>query len=111
MTAVAREEGLSSAVTPGEMHASGRSMAFLALAAAGCAWGTGFYFTKVALTEMGVGHMLLYRFAFGCLGLLPVALRLRAAPRRPRRLAPLQRAAGVGTGPPAVRSTSRLPLT
>jgi len=60
---------------------SGRGMAYLALAAAGCSWGTGFYFAKVALTEMGVGHMLVYRFAFGCLGLLPVALRIRALPR------------------------------
>ncbi len=56
-------------------------MAYLALAAAGCTWGTGFYFAKIALTEMGVGHMLLYRFAFGCLGLLPVAFRVRSVPR------------------------------
>ena len=60
---------------------SGRGMAYLALAAAGCTWGTGFYFAKVALTEMGVGHMLVYRFAFGCLGLLPVAFRIRSLPR------------------------------
>lgn len=83
MAAVAREEEPSPAPDPGEPEAGGRGMAFLALAAAGCAWGTGFYFAKVALTEMGVGHMLLYRFAFGCLGLLPVAFRLRSAPRRP----------------------------
>ena len=57
-------------------------MAYLALAAAGCSWGTGFYFAKVALTEMGVGHVLLYRFAFGCLGLLPVAFRTRSPIRR-----------------------------
>jgi len=59
----------------------GRGKAYLALAAAGCLWGTGFYFAKIALTEMSVGHMLVYRFAFGCLGLLPVACRVRTLPR------------------------------
>lgn len=55
---------------------------YLALAAAGCLWGTGFFFGKIALAEMGVGHMLVYRFLFACLGLLPVAFRLHAVPRR-----------------------------
>lgn len=67
---------------PAQSGSSGRGMAYLALAAAGCTWGTGFYFAKVALTEVGVGHMLVYRFAFGCLGLLPVAFRIRTLPRR-----------------------------
>src|SRR3977135_3057548 len=44
----------------------------LALATAGCLWGTGFYFGKVALTEMPVASMVLFRFAFACAGLLPV---------------------------------------
>jgi drug/metabolite transporter (DMT)-like permease len=39
---------------------------------AGCLWGTGFYFGKLALREMGVGHMVLYRFLFACVGMLPV---------------------------------------
>lgn len=56
--------------------------AYIALAAAGCLWGTGFFFGKIALAEMSVGHMLVYRFLFACLGLLPVAFRLRAVPRR-----------------------------
>ncbi len=55
---------------------------YLALAAAGCLWGTGFFFGKIVLTEMGVGHMLVYRFLFACLGLLPVGFRLRVVPRR-----------------------------
>ena len=60
----------------------GRGAAYLALAAAGCSWGTGFYFAKIALTEVGVGHMLLYRFVFGCIGLLPVAVRTSSKPRK-----------------------------
>jgi hypothetical protein len=34
--------------------------------------GTGFYFGKIALTEMPVASMVLFRFAFACGGLLPV---------------------------------------
>ena len=48
-----------------------------ACALAGCFWGTGFYLGKVVLAHMGVGHMVLYRFAFACIGLLPFALRHR----------------------------------
>jgi len=51
------------------------ALGFAACAAAGCLWSTGFYFGKIALREMGVGHMVLYRFLFGCLGLLPILLR------------------------------------
>src|SRR3981081_417465 len=43
----------------------------LALATAGCLWGTGFYFGKVALSEMPVATMVLFRFGFACLGLVP----------------------------------------
>jgi drug/metabolite transporter (DMT)-like permease len=45
-----------------------------ACALAGCWWGTGFYFGKLALREMGVDHMVLYRFLFASLGMLPVLL-------------------------------------
>src|SRR5580658_6596620 len=48
---------------------------YAACALAGCLWSTGFYFGKVALAEMAVGHMVLYRFLFACLGLSPVLLR------------------------------------
>jgi drug/metabolite transporter (DMT)-like permease len=37
-----------------------------ACALAGCLWGTGFFFGKIALAEMSVGHMVLYRFLFAC---------------------------------------------
>ncbi len=48
-----------------------------ACAAAGCLWGTGFYFGRLALNEMSVEYMVLYRFFFALLGMLPVLLRHR----------------------------------
>lgn len=48
-----------------------------ACALAGTLWGTGFYFGRIALDEMSVGHMVLYRLWFAALGMLPVALRNR----------------------------------
>ncbi len=49
-----------------------RALGYLACAGAGCLWSTGFYFGKVALTELSVGHMVLYRFLFACVGLVPI---------------------------------------
>jgi drug/metabolite transporter (DMT)-like permease len=43
-----------------------------ACALAGCLWGTGFYFGRLALNEMSVEHMVLYRFLFASVGLLPM---------------------------------------
>jgi drug/metabolite transporter (DMT)-like permease len=40
---------------------------------AGCLWGTGFYWGRLALNEMSVEYMVLYRFLFASLGMLPVA--------------------------------------
>jgi len=54
---------------------SREALGYGACALAGTFWGTGFYFGKIALTELGVGHMVLYRFVFACLGLLPVLRR------------------------------------
>jgi drug/metabolite transporter (DMT)-like permease len=45
-----------------------------ACAVAGSLWGTGFYFGRIAMNEMNVEHMVLYRFLFACVALLPVAL-------------------------------------
>jgi len=45
-----------------------------ACALAGGLWGTGFYWGRLALNEMSVESMVLCRFAFACLGMLPVAL-------------------------------------
>lgn len=47
---------------------------YSALALAGCLWGTGFLFGKIALAELTVPHMILYRLMFACGGFLPVAL-------------------------------------
>jgi len=57
-----------------------------ACAMAGCLWGTGFFFGKLALREMSVGHMVLYRFLFATLGMLPMMLtgRRRAGDAKTR---------------------------
>ncbi|MGA3160016.1 MAG: DMT family transporter [Terracidiphilus sp.] len=66
-------------------------LAFLGYGAcfvAGCLWGTGFYWGRLALNEMSVEHMVLYRFLFASLGMLPLAFihrrrfRLSAAETR-----------------------------
>ncbi len=56
-------------------------LGYLACALAGALWSTGFLFGKIALRSMSPDHMVLYRFLFGCVALLPV---LRA-PRFSRR--------------------------
>ncbi len=48
-----------------------RAVPTLALAMAGCLWGTGFFFGKIALAEMPVASMVLFRLAFASAGLLP----------------------------------------
>jgi drug/metabolite transporter (DMT)-like permease len=64
---------MQAARTPLSTHLPG----YVACALAGCCWGTGFYFGKIILSAMGVGHMVLCRFLFACLALLPFALRHR----------------------------------
>jgi len=49
-------------------------LGYAACALAGCLWGTGFYFGRLALNEMSANHMVLYRFLFACLGVVPVVL-------------------------------------
>lgn len=63
----------------GRAEASGRLMwlGYGACALAGCLWSTGFFFGRLALNEMSVEYMVLYRFLFACVGLLPVALMER----------------------------------
>ncbi len=50
------------------MHRAG----YAACALAGTFWGAGFFFGKVAFSQLAVGHFVLYRFLFACAGLLPV---------------------------------------
>ena len=49
-----------------------RALGFAACALAACLWGTGFFFGKIALREMNSGAMVLYRFLFATLALLPL---------------------------------------
>ncbi|HEY4357423.1 MAG TPA: EamA family transporter [Acidobacteriaceae bacterium] len=48
-----------------------RTLGFAACAAASAFWGCGFFFGKIALDEMNVGAMVLYRFLFAAIALLP----------------------------------------
>ncbi len=54
-----------------------RWLGYGACAMAGALWGTGFYFGKIALAEMSSNHMVLWRFLFACVALIPLALRHR----------------------------------
>ncbi len=54
-----------------------RFLGYGACALAGTLWGTGFFFGRLALNEMSVEHMVLYRFLFASLGMLPAALSNR----------------------------------
>ena len=69
-----------------DSHATRRLnwLGYGACAAAGCLWGTGFYFGKLALREMGVGHMVLYRFLFASLGMVPILLAAGGQSKGPR---------------------------
>jgi drug/metabolite transporter (DMT)-like permease len=49
-----------------------RTLGFAACALASALWGCGFFFGKIALAEMNVGAMVLYRFLFASLALAPL---------------------------------------
>ena len=66
----ARPAGVDQAL-PGRRPALG----YLACATAGCLWSTGFFFGKVALGELSVAHMVLYRFLFGTAAFVPLLRR------------------------------------
>jgi drug/metabolite transporter (DMT)-like permease len=67
---------------------SRRFLGYGACALAGVLWGTGFYWGRIALDEMNVEHMVLYRFLFACLGMAPVMAtrRVRLTPSELRTL-------------------------
>lgn len=50
-------------------------LASLALALAGCFWGTGFFFGKIALEELNVTENVVWRFTFASILLLPLLIR------------------------------------
>jgi drug/metabolite transporter (DMT)-like permease len=58
-------------------NATNRTLGFAACALAASLWGCGFFFGKIALVEMGVGAMVLYRFLFATLALIPLLLTHR----------------------------------
>ena len=49
-----------------------KGLGFAACTLASVFWGCGFFFGKIALNEMSVGHMVLYRFLFAVVGMLPL---------------------------------------
>jgi drug/metabolite transporter (DMT)-like permease len=51
-----------------------RTLGFASCALASSFWGCGFFFGKIALAEMGVGSMVLYRFLFAAVALIPLLL-------------------------------------
>ncbi len=72
------------ASSTGSNHPGSSFLGYGACALAGCLWGTGFFFGKIALAEMGVGHMVFYRFLFACVVLAPLVWR------HPARLTPAE---------------------
>ncbi|WP_353066183.1 EamA family transporter [Tunturibacter psychrotolerans] len=54
-----------------------RALGFGACALASSLWGCGFFFGKIALAEMGFAHMVLYRFLFAMVVLLPLLVTHR----------------------------------
>src|ERR1700722_2743835 len=54
-----------------------RALGFAACALASSLWGCGFFFGKIALAEMGFAHMVLYRFLFAIVVLLPLLVTHR----------------------------------
>ena len=58
-------------------------IAFAALAGAGTIWGASFVLGKIALTELSVPHLMLYRFVFASIAFVP--LLVHSPPRLERR--------------------------
>ena len=54
-----------------------KALGFGACALASSLWGCGFFFGKIALMEMGFAHMVLYRFLFAMVALLPLLVTHR----------------------------------
>ena len=60
----------------------GSTRAYVALAAAGSLWGTGFLFGKIALEELAVPHMILYRLSMAACGFVPILVARGSGIRR-----------------------------
>jgi drug/metabolite transporter (DMT)-like permease len=87
------EDATSGTNLPATSGGSFRFLGYGACALAGTLWGTGFYWGRLALDEMNVEHMVLYRFLFACVGMAPVMIthrvRLTASEARTLLLAAL----------------------
>src|SRR6201996_3053263 len=59
-----------------------RALGFGACALASSLWGCGFFFGKIALAEMSFAHMVLYRFLFAMVVLLPLLVTHRPGLKR-----------------------------
>jgi drug/metabolite transporter (DMT)-like permease len=55
-----------------EQQGKRKALGFAACTAASALWGCGFFFGRIALDAMDVGHMVLYRFVFAVIALLPL---------------------------------------
>ena len=62
---------------PKRSHSAAWANALLALA--GCLWGTGFLFGKIALREMTVAENVFFRFLFAC----PILVAILIGKRKP----------------------------
>ncbi|WP_263368143.1 DMT family transporter [Edaphobacter bradus] len=58
-------------------HSNQRALGFAACALASSLWGCGFFFGKIALAEMSFAHMVLYRFLFAMIVLVPLLVTHR----------------------------------
>ena len=87
------EDATNGTNRPAKGGRSSRFLGYGACALAGALWGTGFFWGRLALNEMNVEHMVLYRFLFACLGMAPVMftrrVRLTASETRTLLLAAL----------------------
>ena len=68
-------EGNGVSPQPARSHSTAWANASLALA--GCLWGTGFLFGKIAFREMTVAENVFFRFLFACLVLSPLLIAKR----------------------------------
>jgi drug/metabolite transporter (DMT)-like permease len=64
-------------ISPSQQDRRTAFFGYGACALAGCFWGTGFYFGRLALNEMNVESMVLYRFLFASIAIFPVAIARR----------------------------------
>ncbi len=86
MPAASRETPFSAAPAIAASRRTRPALGYLACAIAGCLWSTGFYFGKIALSELAVAHMVLYRFLFAVIAFLPILRRPRFTAREWRLL-------------------------